>query len=106
VPLLARRKQGEIQEEDGARARKRKRKEKTVHRREGYLTSVQIKLVIFALVFYSSADCPSLVAAGNGLGTGLWVPRSKTCEHVNNGASTPEATPRLCAAGAGGEKKG
>jgi hypothetical protein len=42
-----------------------------VHRREGRLASVQMKLVIFTLIFYSSAECSSPVDAGSGLGTGL-----------------------------------
>jgi|AntAceMinimDraft_5_1070358.scaffolds.fasta_scaffold99405_1 hypothetical protein len=42
-----------------------------VHRREEYLASVQMALAIFTLFFYSSAECSSPVAAGNGLGTGL-----------------------------------
>jgi hypothetical protein len=44
-----------------------------VHRREGYLASVQMKLVICTLFFYSSAVCSSLVASGNGLGTSLSI---------------------------------
>jgi hypothetical protein len=42
-----------------------------VHRREGYLASMLMKLVIFILFFYSSAECSYPVAAENGLGTGL-----------------------------------
>jgi hypothetical protein len=42
-----------------------------VHRREGHLASVQMKLVIFALLFYSPAECSFPATAGNGLGTGL-----------------------------------
>jgi hypothetical protein len=42
-----------------------------VHRRERYLAFVQMKRILFTLFFYSSAECSSLVAAGNGLGTGL-----------------------------------
>jgi len=42
-----------------------------VHRHEGHLASVQMKLVIFTQFFYSSAECPPPVAAGSGLGTGL-----------------------------------
>jgi hypothetical protein len=40
-----------------------------------------MKLVIFALYFYSSAECSSPVAAGNGLGTGLGtkIKNVRTC---------------------------
>jgi hypothetical protein len=43
---------------------------------------VQTKLVIFTLLFYSSAECPSPVAAGNGLGT-----TSKYLRRIRNGAA-------------------
>jgi hypothetical protein len=69
-----------------------------VHRRDGYLASVQIKLVIFNLFSYSSAECSSPVAAGSGLGTGLGT-AIKNVRTVDNGASTPEA---FYAPGAGG----
>jgi hypothetical protein len=42
-----------------------------VHRRERHLASVQIKLEIFTLFFYSPVECSSPVAASSGLGTGL-----------------------------------
>jgi hypothetical protein len=42
-----------------------------VDRRDVYLSSVQMKREMFALHFYSPAECSSPVAAGDGQGTGL-----------------------------------
>jgi hypothetical protein len=52
-----------------------------VHRREGHLSSVQMKLAIHTFFFFPSAECSSPVAAGNGLGTGLGttVKNVRTC---------------------------
>jgi hypothetical protein len=84
-----------------------------IHRPEGYLASVPMKLVILTLFLCSSADlflicrvffcfCDSVSSPQATVWAPAWAPPSRTCEHVDNGASTPEATPRLYAAGAGG----
>jgi hypothetical protein len=65
-----------------------------VHRREGRLAFVQIKLVIFTLFFYSSAECSSPAAIRTRTRTNTnpngteaaapraadWAPRSSTCD--------------------------
>jgi hypothetical protein len=77
------------------------------HRREELLASVQMKLVILTPFVCTSAECSSPAATATrcpqaAVWAPTWAPRSVTCAHVNSGAPTPEATPRLCAAGAGG----
>ena len=84
-----------------------------VHRREGYLASVRINLVIFALFFCSSAECSSPdVSASHRRRQRSW---HRPGHHDQEGLNmfitrlrrrrprrgfTPEATPRLYAAGA------
>jgi hypothetical protein len=74
-----------------------------VHRPEGHLSSVPSKPVTFILL---SAHLPSVRlllrkcrVAARAVWTPAWAPRPRTFEHVNNGASTPEATPRLYSEG-------
>jgi hypothetical protein len=75
------------------------------HRREGYLASVQMKLVILTLFFCSSAECSSPATAASRRHRQrpghrpAWAPRSRTFEHADNGALALKATPRINAAG-------
>jgi hypothetical protein len=45
----------------------------------GHLASVQMLLVIFTLLFCSSAEYPSPVAARNGLGLGTTIKNVHKC---------------------------
>jgi hypothetical protein len=56
-------------------------------------------LLICRLLFYC---CGSVALPQTTVWAPAWAPRSRTCAHVDNWASTPEATPRLFAAGEGG----